>query len=104
AQAAQSPGGVASNGRILDEPRLRSMEDVSSRLRLGDAVPGSRLIFARKSASDNGSSLLRWVARRAPVRRHARSVRRVDQALRFDDTGRSRVEGALGTLAVQGGG
>ena len=25
AQAAQSPWGVASNGRILDEPRLRSM-------------------------------------------------------------------------------
>ena len=27
AQAAQSPWGVASNGRILDEPRLRSMEE-----------------------------------------------------------------------------
>ena len=26
-QAAQSPWGVASNGRILDEPRLRSMEE-----------------------------------------------------------------------------
>jgi len=26
AQAAQSPWGVASNGRILDESRLRSME------------------------------------------------------------------------------
>jgi len=28
AQAAQSPWGVASNGRILDEPRLRSMEEM----------------------------------------------------------------------------
>ncbi len=28
AQAAQSPWGVASNGRILDEPRVRSMEDM----------------------------------------------------------------------------
>src|SRR5271165_727952 len=28
AQAAQSPCGVASNGRILDEPRLRSMEEM----------------------------------------------------------------------------
>jgi hypothetical protein len=27
AQAAQSPWSVASNGRILDEPRLRSMEE-----------------------------------------------------------------------------
>ena len=27
AQAAQSPWGVASNGRILDEPRLRAMEE-----------------------------------------------------------------------------
>jgi hypothetical protein len=27
AQAAQSPWGVASNGRILDEARLRSMEE-----------------------------------------------------------------------------
>jgi 2-methylisocitrate lyase-like PEP mutase family enzyme len=28
AQAAQSPWGVASNGRILDEPRLRSMQEM----------------------------------------------------------------------------
>jgi hypothetical protein len=28
AQAAQSPWGVASNGRILDEPRLRSMKEM----------------------------------------------------------------------------
>jgi len=28
AQAAQSPWGVASNGRILDEARLRSMEEM----------------------------------------------------------------------------
>ena len=28
AQAAQSPWGVASNGRILDEPRLRAMEEM----------------------------------------------------------------------------
>ena len=28
AQAAQSPWGVASNGHILDEPRLRSMEEM----------------------------------------------------------------------------
>jgi hypothetical protein len=28
AQAAQSPWGVASNGRILDESRLRSMEEM----------------------------------------------------------------------------
>jgi hypothetical protein len=28
AQAAQSPWGVASNGRILEEPRLRSMEEM----------------------------------------------------------------------------
>jgi hypothetical protein len=28
AQAAQSPWGVARNGRILDEPRLRSMEEM----------------------------------------------------------------------------
>jgi hypothetical protein len=28
AQAAQSPWGVASNGRILDEGRLRSMEEM----------------------------------------------------------------------------
>jgi hypothetical protein len=28
AQAAQSPWGVASNGRILDEQRLRSMEEM----------------------------------------------------------------------------
>src|SRR6266446_5969476 len=28
AQATQSPWGVASNGRILDEPRLRSMEEM----------------------------------------------------------------------------
>src|SRR5438105_8215508 len=28
AQAAQSPWGIASNGRILDEPRLRSMEEM----------------------------------------------------------------------------
>jgi hypothetical protein len=27
AQSAQSPWGVASNGRVLDEPRLRSMEE-----------------------------------------------------------------------------
>jgi len=29
AQAAQSPWGVASNGRILAESRLRSMEEMS---------------------------------------------------------------------------
>jgi hypothetical protein len=28
AQAAQSSWGVASNGRILDEPRLRAMEEM----------------------------------------------------------------------------
>jgi len=28
AQAAQSPWGVARNGSILDEPRLRSMEEM----------------------------------------------------------------------------
>jgi hypothetical protein len=28
AQAAQSPWGVASNGHILDEPRLRAMEEM----------------------------------------------------------------------------
>jgi hypothetical protein len=36
--------------------------DVSSRLRLGDAVPGSGLILAHKPAPDNGSSLSRWVS------------------------------------------
>ena len=28
AQAAQSPWGIASNGRILNEPRLRAMEEM----------------------------------------------------------------------------
>src|SRR5580692_7513947 len=38
AQAAQSPWGVASNGRILDEPRLRSMEEMY--LLAGRRCPG----------------------------------------------------------------
>src|SRR5437870_1709329 len=41
-QAAQSPWGVASNGRILDEPRLRSMEEMYlPDYGRKDAVPGA---------------------------------------------------------------
>src|SRR5260370_42493069 len=60
AQAAQTPWGVASNGRILDEPRLRSMEEMYlPAYGRKDAVPAARMAFARKPPSDNGSSSLR---------------------------------------------
>jgi len=52
AQAAQSPWGVASNGRILDEPRLRSMEEMIFQIKAGRRCPGARMIFARKPAFD----------------------------------------------------
>jgi hypothetical protein len=39
AQAARSPWGVASNGRVLDEPRLRSMEDMYLQTKAGRRCP-----------------------------------------------------------------
>ena len=81
AQAAQSPWGVASNGRILEEPRLRSMEEMYlPDQRLGDDRFGWPIPVMKRSTGE-GAPFRPLVLRGVDIRLRLRDGTRPGQPL-----------------------